>query len=77
MPKFDKERAITFIPPDGTFELMTYRITENINLPFKIMPVYNELGKNKLEIRVKVHLLLKSNSLNLFLKRISLPLMFH
>jgi AP-2 complex subunit mu-1 len=33
---------------------MTYRITENINLPFKIMPVYNELGKNKLEIRLKV-----------------------
>lgn len=33
--KFDKERAITFTPPDGQFELMTYRITENINLPFK------------------------------------------
>lgn len=33
---------------------MTYRITENINLPFKIMPVYSELGKNKLEIRIKV-----------------------
>lgn len=56
LPKFDKERAITFIPPDGSFELMTYRITENINLPFKIMPVYNELGKNKLEVRVKVYL---------------------
>lgn len=39
LPKFDKERAITFIPPDGSFELMTYRITENINLPFKITPV--------------------------------------
>jgi len=22
--KFNKERAITFIPPDGAFELMTY-----------------------------------------------------
>lgn len=53
MPKFDKERAISFVPPDGTFELMTYRITENINLPFKIMPVVNELGK-KLEVRVKL-----------------------
>ena len=40
--KFDKERAITFIPCDGVFELMTYRITENINLPFKIMPLITE-----------------------------------
>ena len=61
MPKFDKERAITFIPPDGAFELMTYRITENINLPFKIMPVYNELGKNKLEIRVKLKSIFDKN----------------
>jgi AP-2 complex subunit mu-1 len=54
LPKFDKERSITFIPPDGSFELMSYRITQNVNLPFKIMPVYTEVGKNKLEIRVKM-----------------------
>lgn len=52
--QFDKERAITFIPPDGTFDLMTYRITENVNLPFKIMPVVNEYGKNKIEARIKL-----------------------
>jgi len=52
--KFDKERAITFIPPDGVFELMTYRITENVNLPFKIMPVINEYGKTKIEARIKL-----------------------
>ena len=48
LPKFDKERSITFIPPDGSFELMSYRITQNINLPFKIMPHYSEIGTNKL-----------------------------
>lgn len=32
---------------------MTYRITENINLPFKIMPVINEYGK-RIECRVKL-----------------------
>jgi AP-2 complex subunit mu-1 len=37
--RFDRDRSITFIPPDGVFELMTYRISENINLPFKIVPV--------------------------------------
>ena len=54
MPKFDKERATTFIPPNGEFELMTYRITENINLSFKIMHIFNEIGKSKIEVRVKV-----------------------
>jgi AP-2 complex subunit mu-1 len=55
LPKFDKERAITFIPPDGSFELMTYRITENINLPFKITPVLTMTpGQKKIEVQVKV-----------------------
>ena len=40
--RFDRDRSITFIPPDGLFELMTYRISENINLPFKIVPVVQE-----------------------------------
>jgi AP-2 complex subunit mu-1 len=61
LPKFDKERAITFIPPDGEFELMTYRITENINLPFKIMPVFNEIGKSKIEVRVKIKSIFEKN----------------
>jgi len=51
LPKFDKERAISFVPPDGPFELMTYRITENINLPFKITPMITENGK-RIEYRV-------------------------
>lgn len=25
--KFDKDRSITFIPPDGTFDLMTFNLT--------------------------------------------------
>lgn len=33
---FNKDRTITFVPPDGVFELMTYRITENVIIPFKI-----------------------------------------
>ncbi len=48
LPKFDKERSITFIPPDGPFELMSYRINQNINLPFKILPVYTGSSGNKM-----------------------------
>ena len=40
--KFDTDRTITFVPPDGEFELMRYRITENVNLPFRIIPVIEE-----------------------------------
>ena len=40
--KFDADRTITFIPPDGDFELMRYRVTDNINLPFRIIPAVTE-----------------------------------
>ena len=40
--KFDADRTITFIPPDGEFELMKYRVTDNINLPFRIIPAVHE-----------------------------------
>jgi AP-2 complex subunit mu-1 len=41
--KFDADRTITFIPPDGEFELMRYRVTDNINLPFRIIPAVREM----------------------------------
>jgi len=40
--KFDADRSITFIPPDGKFDLMKYRITSNVNLPFKVLPHVEE-----------------------------------
>lgn len=52
--KFDADRTITFIPPDGEFELMKYRVTENINLPFKIMPAYQEQGTTRLSVTLKI-----------------------
>jgi AP-2 complex subunit mu-1 len=33
---FNKDRTITFIPPDGLFDLMHYRVTENVIIPFKL-----------------------------------------
>ena len=40
--KFDADRSITFVPPDGKFDLMQYRISKNIKLPFKVLPVIEE-----------------------------------
>lgn len=48
--RFDRDRSITFVPPDGLFEVMTYRVSQNINLPFKITPVIQEFpDENKIE----------------------------
>jgi len=52
--KFDSDRAVTFIPPDGEFVLMKYRVSESINLPFRVSPVVKELGRTRLEVNVKV-----------------------
>lgn len=52
--KFDADRTITFIPPDGEFELMRYRVTENINLPFRLIPAIQEEGRNRVAVNVKV-----------------------
>jgi AP-2 complex subunit mu-1 len=53
--RFDRDRSITFIPPDGVFEVMTYRVSSNINLPFKITPVVQEYpDDNKVEYSVKL-----------------------
>ncbi|KAG2175992.1 hypothetical protein INT44_000471 [Umbelopsis vinacea] len=61
--KFDSDRTISFIPPDGEFELMRqwrarpfcrYRTTENVNLPFKVHPVVNEIGRTRVEYKINV-----------------------
>jgi AP-2 complex subunit mu-1 len=52
--KFDTDRIISFIPPDGEFELMRYRATENVNLPFKVHAIVNEIGKTKVEYSIAI-----------------------
>lgn len=54
LTKFDAERVISFIPPDGEFELMRYRTAENINLPFKIFHNVNEIGRSRVDIRMSI-----------------------
>jgi len=50
--KFDSERTITFIPPDGEFELMKYRVSTS-SFPFRLFPNIDE-SKSKLIINLKV-----------------------
>jgi len=54
LSSFDRERTINFVPPDGKFELMKYRITENILLPFRVIPVINEKGRTRVQYEIKI-----------------------
>ncbi|MCD7447763.1 hypothetical protein HAX54_034748 [Datura stramonium] len=48
-----REKTVSFVPPDGEFELMKYRITEGVNLPFRVLPTIKELGQTRMEVNVK------------------------
>jgi AP-2 complex subunit mu-1 len=56
--KFDAERSITFIPPDGEFQLLRYRTTENISTPFHLFPSITETATRmeaKLTVKADFH----------------------
>jgi len=55
LQKFDHDKSISFIPPDGEFELMKYRVQNSILAPFKLLaPIVREIGKTKVEIRLQI-----------------------
>ncbi|GAA6027059.1 hypothetical protein JCM8097_006079 [Rhodosporidiobolus ruineniae] len=68
--KFDSDRTISFIPPDGEFELMRYRSTSNINLPFKVQPIVEEIGKSRVDytVAVKTTFMAKLSASNVVIK---------
>ena len=51
LSKYGMERIITFIPPDGEFELMKYRVTTP-SQPFTVQTSITEEGKTKLIVEV-------------------------
>ncbi|KAH8813541.1 Mu homology domain-containing protein [Flagelloscypha sp. PMI_526] len=54
LDEFDATRTITFVPPDGEFELMKYRSTSNVKLPLKVIPTVSEIGKSQVSYAVTV-----------------------
>ena len=57
LSRFQSEKAVTFTPPDGEFELLRYRVSDGLTLPFRVLPIVKELGRTRLQMNVK----LKSN----------------
>lgn len=54
LSQFENDRTISFVPPDGEFELMRYRVAHNINLPFKVIPIITEHGRTRVEYEIKI-----------------------
>jgi AP-2 complex subunit mu-1 len=52
--RYNAEKVISFIPPDGEFELAKYRVTEGIELPFKATALMTEQGRTRMDVTVKV-----------------------
>ena len=54
LDEFDSTRTISFVPPDGEFELMRYRSTSNVKLPLRVIPTVNEIGTTAVSYVVTV-----------------------
>eukprot|EP00919_Chromeraceae_sp_WS-2016_P008285 GHVR01019581.1.p1 GENE.GHVR01019581.1~~GHVR01019581.1.p1 ORF type:complete len:374 (+),score=69.92 GHVR01019581.1:566-1687(+) len=53
---FDAHRILSFVPPEGEFAVMNYRITSDFSAPFRVLPILEENYNNssKLEMLLKV-----------------------
>ena len=51
--KFDAERNITFIPPDGEFDLMTYRLDTQVKPLIWVECIVENFTRSKIEYLIK------------------------
>jgi AP-1 complex subunit mu len=51
--KFENERLITFIPPDGEFDLMSYRLDTHVKPLIWVEAIVENFTKSKIEYVVK------------------------
>ncbi|EDS89608.1 AP 2 complex subunit mu putative [Entamoeba histolytica] len=57
LTRFDQDRSINFIPPDGDFDLMKYRTTDNISQQFRLLHNIKESSKTHLSLDINVRAL--------------------
>ncbi len=61
--RFESERNITFIPPDGEFELMTYRLDTHVKPLIWVEVIVENFTRSKIEYLVKAKTQFKSKSI--------------
>lgn len=54
LSRFDSERTISFIPPDGEFELMSYRLTTQVKPLIWVEAAVERHAHSRVEYMVKV-----------------------
>eukprot|EP00595_Chromulina_sp_UTEXLB2642_P002245 CAMPEP_0196763096 /NCGR_PEP_ID=MMETSP1095-20130614/3439_1 /TAXON_ID=96789 ORGANISM="Chromulina nebulosa, Strain UTEXLB2642" /NCGR_SAMPLE_ID=MMETSP1095 /ASSEMBLY_ACC=CAM_ASM_000446 /LENGTH=204 /DNA_ID=CAMNT_0042115603 /DNA_START=390 /DNA_END=1001 /DNA_ORIENTATION=+ len=50
LDEFESSRTLHFIPPDGEFSVLNYRITADFPAPFRIYPAIEESGPYKVDV---------------------------
>jgi len=53
LSKFENERVISFIPPDGDFELISYRLDVKVKPLFSVDVIIERNSTSKIEFMVK------------------------
>lgn len=62
LARFDSDRTISFIPPDGEFELMSYRLTTAVKPLIWVETVIEAHGRSRVEYMVKAKTQFKDRS---------------
>lgn len=56
LARFENDRTISFIPPDGEFDLMTYRLTTHVKPLIWVEAVVEPHSHSRIEYMIKVTL---------------------
>eukprot|EP01130_Rhizamoeba_saxonica_P001201 TRINITY_DN11107_c0_g1_i1.p1 TRINITY_DN11107_c0_g1~~TRINITY_DN11107_c0_g1_i1.p1 ORF type:complete len:423 (-),score=84.70 TRINITY_DN11107_c0_g1_i1:40-1308(-) len=62
LPRFEQDRVISFIPPDGKFILMTYRLSQTVKPLFEIESYIDNNSSSKVEYLIKIRSNFKERS---------------
>jgi len=63
LARFESDRTISFIPPDGEFELMSYRLNTYVKPLIWVEPIIESKGNSRMEYTVKAKSQFKSRSI--------------
>ncbi|EDO07349.1 Adaptor complexes medium subunit family protein [Babesia bovis T2Bo] len=63
LERFESDRAISFIPPDGEFELMTYRVNCHVKPLFSCDVIVNNNSSTRIDFTVRATSRFKSKSI--------------
>lgn len=58
LARFENDRTISFIPPDGEFDLMTYRLTTHVKPLIWVEAVVEPHSHSRIEYMIKVRMML-------------------